>query len=58
MAERLVPLQEFCCFLGFFDHGTVYSAPGLMAADGAHLGQSGKKILAQELFGLIDTDLN
>jgi len=42
----------------FYDHGVVYSAPGLMAADGAHLGQSGKKILAQELFGLIDTDLN
>jgi len=54
MAERLVPLQEFCCFLGFFDHGTVYSAPGLMAADGAHLPQRGKGILAQELAGLVE----
>ena len=44
--------------LGFFDHGEAYSAPGLMAADGSHLSQRGKQILAQELAGLIERALN
>ena len=44
--------------LGFFDHGTVYSAPGLRSADGYHLSQRGKQILAQELAGLVERSLN
>ncbi|KAI6057860.1 ATP synthase subunit epsilon, mitochondrial [Aix galericulata] len=43
--------------LGFFDHGALYSAPGLMAADGS-LSFRGKRILGQELAGLIERDLN
>ena len=44
--------------LGFFDHGAVYSAPGLRSADGYHLSQRGKRILAQELAGLAERSLN
>ena len=44
--------------LGFFDHGAVYSAPGLRSADGDHLSQRGKWILAQELEGLVEKSLN
>ena len=44
--------------LGFFDHGAVYSAPGLRSADGYHLSQRGKRILAQELAGLVERSLN
>ena len=43
---------------GFFDHGAVYLAPGLMAADGVHPGERWKRIPAQELLGLIDRALN
>ena len=43
--------------LGFFDHGALYSAPGLMAVDGS-LSFRGKRILGQELAGLIDRALN
>ena len=43
--------------LGFFNHGAVYSAPGLMAVDGS-LSFRGKRILGQELAGLIDRALN
>jgi len=53
MTKRPVAPWNF----GFFDHG-VYSVPGLMAVDGVHLGQRGKRILAQELSGLIDRALN
>ena len=41
-----------CKNFGFFDHGAVYSAPGLRSADGYHLSQRGKRILAQELADL------
>jgi len=44
--------------LGFFDHGSVYMAPGLLATDGLHLSQKGKRILVQELAGLINRALN
>jgi len=44
--------------LGFFDHGSVYMAPGLLATDGVHFSQRGKRFLAQELAGLIDRSLN
>ena len=44
--------------LGFFGHGAVYSAPGLRSADGYHLSQRGKWILAQELAGLVERSLN
>ena len=44
--------------LGFFDHVAVYSAPGLRSADGYHLSQRGKRILAQELVGLVERSLN
>ena len=43
---------------GFFDHGAVYLAPGLLSMNGTHLSQRGKQILAQELAGLIDRALN
>jgi len=42
----------------FFDHGSVYMAPGLLATDGVHLSQKGKRILAQGTAGLIDRALN
>ena len=44
--------------LGFFDHGAIYSAPGMTAADGSSLSQRGKRVLAEELSGLIDRCLN
>ena len=43
---------------GFFDHGAIYSAPGMMAADGSSLSLRGKRILAEELAGLIERSLN
>ena len=44
--------------LGFFDHGVVYSAPGLLSLCGTHLSQREQRILAQELVGLIERALN
>ena len=41
----------------FYDHGVVYSAPGLMAVDGCPLSQREKGILAQQLAGLIERGL-
>ena len=38
---------------GFFDHGAVYLAPGLLSMNGTHLSQRGKRILLQALAGLI-----
>ena len=43
---------------GFFDHGEVYTAPGLLATDGIQLSQRGKRILAPEMVGLIERALN
>jgi len=43
---------------GFFDHGEVYTAPGLLATDGVQLSQRGKRILAHELAGFIERTLN
>jgi len=43
---------------GFFDHGEVYTAPGLLATDGVQLSQRGKRILTHELAGLIERALN
>jgi len=53
-------LQAWCHSqnLGFFDDKSVYMAPGLLATDGVYLSQKGKRILAQELAGLIDRALN
>ena len=53
-------LQAWCHRqnLGFFDRGSVYMAPGLLATGGVHQSQTGKRILAQELAGLIDRALN
>ena len=43
---------------GFFDHGSVGTAPGLLAIDGVHLSQRGKKrVLGQDLAGLIERAL-
>ena len=44
--------------LVFFDHGAIYSAPGMMAADGSSLSLRGKRILAEELAGLTESYLN
>lgn len=35
--------KDHCRNFGFFDHGVVSSAPGLMAMDALHLGERGKK---------------
>ena len=43
---------------GFFNHGLVYRTPELLASDGMHLSQRGKRILGQELAGLIERALN
>jgi len=53
-------LQAWCHRqnLGFFDLGSVYVAPGLLATEGVHLLQKGKRILAQELTRLIYRALN
>ena len=49
-------LQAWCHWwnFGVFDHGLIYTAPGLLVTDRVHLSQRGKRILAQELAGLID----
>lgn len=54
MAERMAITGIYL----FFDCGKVYLAPGLMVADGSHLSQRGKWILAQELPRLIERPLN
>ena len=52
-----------CCHrqnYGFFDHGEVYKAPGLLVTNetgGMQLSLRGKRILGQELAGLIDRAL-
>jgi len=53
-------LRDWCCRWNydFFDHGEVYMAPGLLATDGVHLSQRGKRILTHELEGLIERALN
>ena len=43
---------------GFFDHGEVYTAPGLLVTDGVQLSHRGKRIMAHELAGLIERALN
>jgi len=55
MAQRLVQTQEFWFF---FDHGAIYSAPSMMAADGSSVSLKGKRILAEKLAGLIERSLN
>ena len=42
----------------FFDHGAVYMAPGLLETDGVHLSQQRKRILVQDLAGLVERALN
>jgi len=45
-----------CCHwwnFGFFDHGEIYTALGLLATDRVYLSPRGKRILAHELAGLI-----
>jgi len=53
-------LRGWCCRwnFGFFDHGEVYTAQGLLVTDRVQLSQRGKRILALELAGLIETTLN
>jgi len=43
---------------GFFDHGEVYTAPGLLATDRVQPSQRGKRILGLELAGLTERALN
>lgn len=43
---------------GFFDHGAVYLASGLLSVHGTHLSQRGQRILTQELVELIKRALN
>ena len=43
---------------GFFNHGLVYRTPDILASDGMQLSQKGKRILGQELAGLIERALN
>jgi len=42
----------------FFDNGMAYMAPGLLASDGIHLSQRGKRVFAYKLAGLVDKALN
>jgi len=53
-------LRDWChCWnFGFFDHGEVYTAPGVLATDGVQLSQRDQRILAHELAGLIERALN
>ena len=53
-------LRDWCHRLnfGFFHHGEVYTAPGLLATGGSQLSQRGKRILGRELAGLIEKALN
>jgi len=53
-------LRDWCHWqnLGFFDHKSVYMMSGLLATDGAHLSQRGKRIFAQVLAGLTETAVN
>ena len=53
-------LQDWCYRQGFrfFNHGLVCRMPDILALDGMHLSQRGKRILGQELAGLIDRTLN
>jgi len=43
---------------GFFDHGEVYTALGLLATDGVQLSQRGNRILAHKLVRLIERTFN
>jgi len=53
-------LRDWChrWNFGFFDHGEVYMAPGLLATDRVQLSQRRKRILTHELAGLIERALN
>ena len=53
-------LRDWChrSNFGFFDHGEVCTAPGLLATSGTQLSQRGKRILGHELAGLIERALN
>jgi len=53
-------LRDWCHWWNFdlFDHGEVYTAPGLLATGGLQLSQRGKRILGHELAGLIERALN
>jgi len=53
-------LRDWChqSNFGFFDHGEVYTALGLLVTDGVQLSQWGKRILAHELIRLIERALN
>jgi len=53
-------LRDWCHWwnFAFFDHGEVYMAPGLLETDGVQLSPRGKRILAHELAGFIEMDLN
>jgi len=53
-------LRDWChrWNFGFFDHGEVYMAPGLLASDRVQLSPRGERILAHELAGLIERALN
>ena len=60
-SQQINTWLQACCHqqnFGFFDHGSVYTTPGLLATDGVHLSQRGKRIFAQELAGLIEKALN
>lgn len=47
-----------CQNLWVFDNGMVYMIPGLLATDGMHRCQRGKRIFTQVLAGVIKRALN
>jgi len=53
-------LRDWChqSNFGFFDHGEVYTALGLLATDEVQLSQRVKRILGHELARLIQRALN
>jgi len=55
--DEVWPMYSHSNF-GFFDHGELYTAPGLLVTGGTQLSQRGKRILGHELAGLIERALN
>lgn len=53
-------LRAWCCRqdFGFFDHGLIYKTPGLLVTGRNTLTSRGKRVLGQELSGLIERALN
>lgn len=56
--QYLAPSQVSPAEFWGFDHVSVYTTLSLLATDGVHLSQMGKKIFVQELAGINGKALN